>query len=114
MLLGGRSGVAATVVFVLGLVGLVAALVLTIDAPLRGPATAESRLDVLARTVGPFLAVYAVWGLVEDELSELFVINIALQGLGGYRPDRRPPPDGTLPARRPARSRRPAPRSRRR
>ena len=84
VLLGGRSGVAATVVFVLGLVGLVAALVLTIDAPLRGPDTAESRLDVLARTVGPFLAVYAVWGLVEDEVSELFVINIALQGLGGY------------------------------
>ncbi len=88
VLLGGVSTIAATVVFVLGLVGLVAALVLTIDAAGR-PSTSsglrdEYRLDLLARTVGPFLAVYAVWGLVEDEVSELFVVNVALQGQGGY------------------------------
>lgn len=84
VLLGGRSNVLATLVFVLGLVGLVAALVLTVDAAGRGPNTNEVRLDVLARTVGPFLAVYAVWGLVEDEVSDLFVVNVALQGQGGY------------------------------
>ena len=82
VLLGGRSNIAATVVFVLGLVALVAALVLTIDA--AGTSGDESRLDLLVRTVGPFLAVYAVWGLVEDEVSELFVVNVALQGQGGF------------------------------
>jgi hypothetical protein len=90
VLLGGEHNVLATVVFVLGLIGSVAALVLMIDsaAPHRlhpvGPAPTISRLDMLALTVGPFLAVYAVWGLVEEEISHLFVINIALQGLGGY------------------------------
>jgi hypothetical protein len=90
VLLGGEHNVIATVVFVLGLIGSVAALILMIDgaAPHRlhpvGPPPGASRLDVLALTVGPFLAVYAVWGLVEDEISKLFVINIALQGLGGY------------------------------
>jgi hypothetical protein len=90
VLLGGEHNVLATVVFVLGLIGAVAALVLMIDgaAPHRldpvVPSPVGSRLDVLALTVGPFLAVYAVWGLVEDEISNLFVVNIALQGLGGY------------------------------
>jgi hypothetical protein len=57
------------VVFVVGLIGTVAALVLMIDAaaPHRldpvVPSPVGSRLDVLALTVGPFLAVYAVWGL---------------------------------------------------
>lgn len=92
VLLGAGHHVAATLVFVVGLVGLVAATVLTIQC--CGPAVrdvagaaldvpAESRLEVLSMTIGPFLAAYALWGLVQDEVSSLFVANVALTGLGG-------------------------------
>lgn len=43
----------------------------------------EPRLDVVATAVGPFLAVYAVWGFVNDEVRELFTGNYTVQGLGG-------------------------------
>lgn len=105
--LGAQYNVVATVVFVVGLIASVIALILMIHAcepALRtvarvrdsdislAPGTPsvpdqvfrhEPVLDVLAMTVGPFLAVYAVWGLVDDEVSWLFVINVALTGLGG-------------------------------
>lgn len=37
----------------------------------------ERPLDVLILTVGPFLAVYSVWGFVQDEVSDLFFANLA-------------------------------------
>ena len=43
----------------------------------------EPFVEVLTATLGPFLAVYAVWGLVEDEARALFRANLAEQGLGG-------------------------------
>jgi hypothetical protein len=96
VLLGARHNVTATLVFVVGLVGLVAALVLTIqscvpavrgrqavDGALGPAGEQESRLEVLSMTLGPFLAVYALWGLIADEVSSLFIVNIMLTGLGG-------------------------------
>ena len=43
----------------------------------------ETALDVAALAIGPFLAVYALWGLVDDEVYALFAANIAVSGLGG-------------------------------
>lgn len=68
--------------------------------PARLPAALlrdEPFVDLLTATLGPFLAVYAVWGLVEDEARALFRANQAEQGLGGvaewsisWDPDRLP------------------------
>jgi hypothetical protein len=98
VLLGSAHQVAATLSFVIGLVAMVAATVLIIQCctpAIGGPeemasvAATDTRptagqLEVLSMTIGPFLAAYALWGLVEDEVSSLFVINVALTGLGGY------------------------------
>jgi len=35
----------------------------------------RSGLDTLSVTIGPFLAIYSVWGMVENEISDLFVAN---------------------------------------
>ena len=91
--LGAQYNVVAPVVFVVGLIASVVALILMIHAcepALRTVAQFRDQelslasgtvavphqvfrhepvLDVLAMTVGPFLAVYAVWGLVDDEVS---------------------------------------------
>ena len=85
VLLGGEFNVAATVIFVLGVIAVVAALILTI-ASCRPPQleSSESWRTTLILTIGPFLTAYALWGLLENEISDLFVINVALQGLGGY------------------------------
>ena len=62
-----------------------AALILTI-ASCRPPhlESSESWRTTLILTIGPFLTAYALWGLLENKISDLFVINVALQGLGGY------------------------------
>lgn len=80
--LGSSHPVLATLVFVLAVLAKVAALVIMIWL-CRPPTDHESALDVAALAIGPFLAVYAVWGLVEDELYALFSANIAVSGLGG-------------------------------
>ncbi|WP_091179114.1 hypothetical protein [Microlunatus flavus] len=45
----------------------------------------ERTLDVVTLAVGPFLAVYAVWGFLDDEVSALFQSNYVVQGLGGVQ-----------------------------
>ena len=80
--LGSAHPVLGTLVFVLAVLAKVGALVIMLW--LCRPATDhESALDVAALAIGPFLAVYAVWGLVEDEVYALFSANIAVSGLGG-------------------------------
>lgn len=113
--LGAEHGVLALVAFVVGVVATLVALVLMIHSvephlrSLKGtgdavtlPGTGESAtlsslripgkvfvreraVDVVATAVGPFLAVYAVWGFVDDQVRELFFSNITVQGLGGAK-----------------------------
>ena len=100
-LLGVHHEVLANLVFVLSVVARLVALVLMVNAvrpilpstPATDPATTgtvpagflagEHVLDVITASVGPFLAVYAVWGFVDDEVSALFRSNYIVQGLGG-------------------------------
>lgn len=117
--LGAAHGVLALVAFVVGVVATLVALVLMIHSvepqlrttagpppdpadlsDLRVPGQVfhrEPAVDVVAAAVGPFLAVYAVWGFVDDQVRELFFTNNLLQGLGGvtnfsitFSPDRLP------------------------
>ena len=102
--LGAEHGVLAMIAFAIGVVASLVALVLMIHTVepsltalqvmppaearerLRVPAEVfvrEARLEVVAAAVGPFLAVYAVWGFVEDEVRALFTSNYTVQGLGG-------------------------------
>lgn len=108
VLLGPVSQVAATVLFIAGVVALVLSLVLMIhslEPRLRAPATVQGggavpapveregltvpalvfqpqrRLPVAAAAIGPFLAVYAVWGLIEEQVSLLFAYNNLIRGL---------------------------------
>ena len=80
--LGSAHPVLGTLVFVLAVLAKVGALVIMLWL-CRPPTDHESALDVAALAIGPFLAVYAVWGLVEDEVYALFSANIAVSGLGG-------------------------------
>lgn len=98
-LVGATHPVLGTLLFVLGVVAKVVALVLMIDScfddlgtvqRLQGTdalpesvLTSQPRLVMLTGSLGPFLAVYALWGLVEQEVSGLFFINIAVHGSGG-------------------------------
>jgi len=101
--LGASSPTLATVAFVLGVVATLVALVLmihTVEPSLRTPAALdpdpagltehriparvlvrEGRLEVVAAAVGPLLAVYAVWGFVDDEVRALYATNYRLLGL---------------------------------
>lgn len=103
--LGAEHGTLAMIAFVLGVVSTLVALVLMIhslEPALRSPNTVdpvpptpgglripsqvfarEASMDVVASAVGPFLAVYALWGFVDDQISDLFLSNYTLQGLGG-------------------------------
>lgn len=102
-LLGAEHAVVANLVFVIAVIIKLASLVLMVHvlrpalrlATSRPGATAatsavpaqvyarERTLDVVTSAVGPFLAVYAVWGFVDDDVQALFVSNYLLQGLGG-------------------------------
>ncbi len=104
-LLGVEHAVAANTLFVVAIVAKLVSLVLMVQAvsprlrlPGRAsadPATTaayspvpaalfapERTIDVLLLAVGPFLAVYAVWGFIDDEVSALFRSNYVLLGLG--------------------------------
>lgn len=94
---GGGHAYLALLLFILGVLASVAATVLMISsltphlprlALLRGDAGAAPRLPVpaaleadsrrdvtLALALGPFLAVYALWGLVDDRVRDLFTAN---------------------------------------
>ncbi|MBA8794533.1 hypothetical protein FHX74_002152 [Friedmanniella endophytica] len=108
-LLGVDHAVLANLVFVVGVVARLLSLVLMIQAlepalgfaalrparepvdgadpptGLRIPASVFERhgpWQTAALAIGPFLAVYAVWGFVEDEVRDLFVANYTVLGLG--------------------------------
>ncbi len=80
--LGPDHQITATVVFVLAVLAEVGALVIMLWL-CRPAGDEETALDVAALAIGPFLAVYALWGLVDDEVYALFAANIAVSGLGG-------------------------------
>ncbi len=106
-LLGVRHEVLANLVFVLAVVAELVALVLMVGAvrpalvvppaadddaspaPARAVPPAllahERTLDVVTLAVGPFLAVYAVWGFLDDEVGALFRSNYVVQGIGGVQ-----------------------------
>ncbi|HEY0237193.1 MAG TPA: hypothetical protein VGC37_00975 [Friedmanniella sp.] len=106
-LLGVRHAFLANLVFVLAVVAELVALVLMVNVVRPGPTAAadlvdggtgagsaslpsellapERTLDVVTLAVGPFLAVYAVWGFLDDEVSALFRSNYIVQGLGGVQ-----------------------------
>lgn len=84
--------VAATLAFVGGTVVWVACLVLMVHSLERDlPAVRTNaakvlqvgrrRLDVLRDGLGPFLAVFSLWGFVEEQWRGLFVANLATHGL---------------------------------
>jgi hypothetical protein len=80
--IGPAQPILATLVFVLAVLARVGSLVIMLW--LCRPADDnESALDVAAMAIGPFLAVYAVWGLVDEEVYALFAANIAVSGTGG-------------------------------
>lgn len=110
--LGSWNSTVATIVFIFGVIASLVSLVLMIhstERDLHSPAEIlrrhrarpssptpvpvvsvppqvferESQLTVVAVALGPFLAVYALWGLIEEEVRGLFQINILLSGLGG-------------------------------
>lgn len=105
--LGATHPTLATLVFVIGVLATLVALVLMIhslEPSLRAPAAIdgdpdrlaahqiparvlvrEGRWQVVAAAVGPFLAVYAVWGFVDDQVRELFGTNYRLLGLDPER-----------------------------
>ncbi|WP_156224764.1 hypothetical protein [Pseudactinotalea suaedae] len=97
---GSAHQLLATMLFVLGVLGWLACLVMMLHSVKQAPwtpqhlepgaaldhvphplVTRERGMDVLALALGPFLAVYSVWGLVEDEVSDLFFANISREGL---------------------------------
>lgn len=80
--IGSQRPVVATVVFVVAVLVRVGSLVLMLWL-CRPSDDHEQALDVAAAAIGPFLAVYAVWGLVDDEVYGLFAANIAVGGFGG-------------------------------
>ncbi len=100
-MLGSQHPVLATIAFVVGVIGMVLALIMMIDAcalMLRTRRLAAgdevaglppsvlvspARLTVIGTTIGPFLGVYAVWGLVEEQVRDIYFVNIALHGTGG-------------------------------
>lgn len=99
-LLGAQHQLLSTMLFVLGVLGWLASLVMMIHAlkpALWTPAhidpagargtvphpvfASERGVDVLTLALAPFLAVYSVWGLVDDEVSALLFANISREGL---------------------------------
>lgn len=104
-MLGGEHRVWATLIFVLGVTTQVLTLIAMIHElkpelqvprligrgqssvvnPTALPATVlyrERLVEVLGLTIGPFLAVYALWNVIDEWVADLFIWNIALNPLG--------------------------------
>lgn len=100
-MLGSTHPILATLAFVIAVIFVVVSLVMMIDScgsllrvrqdglvdddvDLPGSVrAAQPALVVVAATIGPFLGVYAVWGLVEEQVRGIYFVNIALLGTGG-------------------------------
>lgn len=99
--LGSAHPILATLAFVIAVIFVVVSLVMMIDSCgglLRvrsgglgtdadhlasSVRTSRTTLAVVAATIGPFLGVYALWGLVEEQVRGIYFVNIALHGTGG-------------------------------
>lgn len=87
VLLGRFASELALVVFILGPLGLVAGLVLGLHA--TGPKLefqprlfgSRTRQEVLAASLPAVLGVYALWGLTDESVRQLFALNHVLYGL---------------------------------
>ncbi|QLQ16720.1 MAG: hypothetical protein HZY73_14865 [Micropruina sp.] len=92
-LLGADQRVWATLVFVAGVIVWIGCLVLAVHAFEPGlqnlarpglPGSivpGQTRMEALTAATGPVLAVYAAWGLVEEQVSELLQANLAVHGI---------------------------------
>ncbi|MCB0911539.1 MAG: hypothetical protein KDB60_07985 [Propionibacteriaceae bacterium] len=85
--------IAATLAFLAGIlwwVGCLALMVHSLEPALPAVALAagdgtirarQLRRDVLSDGLGPFIAVFSLWGLVEEQWRQLFVANLSTYGL---------------------------------
>lgn len=89
-LLGTHFRVLATIVLVLGMIAQLAGIIAMINslrahiAALTSPdpdATTPSLVRLLSLRLSPFLAVYAVWGLTQTEVTQVIATNLALYGV---------------------------------
>lgn len=105
VLLGADHAGWATLAFLAGVIGYAAAVVLMLASlrdRLRFPQAmaasrrgrtgfavpeqvfaAETRPAMVALALGPFLAIYTLWGLADEEVTRLFETNILVHGNGG-------------------------------
>lgn len=86
----GANKLAATMVFMAGILwwlGCTVLMVHSLEPGLPGVnqhaevQAGQTRLEVLRGGLGPFIAVFALWGLVEDQYRQLFEANLATFGL---------------------------------
>ncbi len=78
--LGGGQRILGTTIIVLGIVTWVACLVLAVHS-IGTDGGGETRLDVLAASLGPFMAVYGAWGLAEEQFDRLIQANLMAHGI---------------------------------
>lgn len=103
VLLGADHAGWATLAFIAGVIAYAGSLVLMLHSlkdGLRSAAAAralptqrlripdqvfarESRVAVFALALGPFLAIYTLWGLADDEVGQLFEANALVHGNAG-------------------------------
>lgn len=79
--LGGGQRILGTTIIVVGIVAWVACLVLAVEAFRTPRQGRDSRLDVLAAAMGPFMAVYGAWGLAEEQFDRLIQANLMAHGI---------------------------------
>lgn len=96
--LGGTSELWSMLVFIVGVLGMAVCSIMmlysahdVLQSPRqlrRTPRTGvpetvftQNSSATLLNAVGPFLVVYSLWGLVEDEIQQLFSVNLMLNGL---------------------------------
>lgn len=79
LLVGQR--ILATTIIVLGIVAWVGCLVLAVHSLRPEHAPENSRLAVLAASLGPFLAVYGAWGLAQEQFERLIQANLMTHGV---------------------------------
>lgn len=107
--LGSAHQILATLVFLAGVISYILALIMMVHSlkpALTSPWEVRDRhldpqdlhippqifrrqraLDVTLATIGPFLGIYAVWGLVENWVRDLMIVNVAAHPEGYWDPD---------------------------
>ena len=69
-----------TTLIILGIVAWVACLVLAIRG-LEAAGSQDPPIEVLAASMGPFMAVYGAWGLAEEQFDRLIQANLMTHGI---------------------------------